>query len=421
MYLCKNRFVMASLVVKNIGVLYGINEHFGGLKKGSAMAHVAYREDAFLLCENGRIVAYGSMVDCPDRADVIIDAAGGHVLPGWCDSHTHLVFAATREEEFVYRLKGMTYAEIAEKGGGILNSARKLAEMDEDELYEKSAQRLEKLIKTGTAALEIKSGYGLNTESEIKMLRVIRRLKETYPVGIKSSFLGAHAIPAEFKDNRQGYVDHIIRDMLPKVAEEGLADYMDVFCDKGFFTVEETDMLLKTASGFGLKAKIHANELANSGGVQVGIKNNAVSVDHLEEIGDEEIGALLSSSTIPTVLPSCSYFLGIPYAPARKMIDAGLGIAIASDYNPGTSPSGNIPLLMSIACTQMKLLPEEVFNGLTHNGACALEWQHQYGSLGLGKVASFIITHPINSIAYIPYSFGENVIKQVVVNGKVVS
>lgn len=385
------------------------------------MSGIGQLNQAFLLCENGQIIAYGGMDGCPDRADVIIDAGWGHVLPGWCDSHTHLVFAASREEEFVYRLKGMSYAEIAEKGGGILNSAAKLQAMDEEVLYEQAAQRLEKVIKMGTAAIEIKSGYGLTLDSELKMLRVIRRLKDNYGIGIKSTFLGAHAIPAEYRENRQSYIDHIIRDMLPKIADEGLADYMDVFCDKGFYTVEETDLLLRTAAGFGLKAKIHANELANSGGVQIGIKNHAVSVDHLEEIGTEEIEALLQSRTIPTVLPSCSYFLGIPYAPARKMIDAGLGIAIASDYNPGTSPSGNLSLLMSIACTQMKLLPEEAFNGLTHNGACAMEWQQQYGSIGLGKTASFMITHPIPSLAYLPYSFGENLIRQVVIKGRLVS
>lgn len=412
---------MPSLLVKNIGTICGINERFGGLKKGKEMAQVDHLEQAFLLCDNGQIIAYGGMDGCPDRADTVVDAANGHVLPGWCDSHTHLVFASSREEEFVYRLKGMSYAEIAEKGGGILNSAAKLQAMDEELLYEQSAQRLEKVISMGTAAIEIKSGYGLTLDSELKMLRVIRRLKENYAVGIKATFLGAHAIPAEYKENRQGYIEHIIRDMLPVIAGEGLADYMDVFCDKGFYTVEETDLLLKTAAGFGLKAKIHANELANSGGVQIGIKNNAISVDHLEEIGNEEIEALHQSRTIPTVLPSCSYFLGIPYAPARKMIDAGLGIPIASDYNPGTSPSGNLSLLMSLACTQMKLLPEEAFNGLTHNGACAMEWQQQYGSIGLGKMASFIITHKIPSLAYIPYSFGENLIKQVVIKGRPVS
>lgn len=412
---------MSSLLIRNISRIYGINETFGGLKKGVEMAKVMHQDDAFLLCEHGVVIAYGSMESCPDRADHIIDARGGCVLPGWCDSHTHLVFAASREEEFVHRLKGMTYAEIAERGGGILNSALKLQKMDEDTLYEQSAQRLEKVISMGTAAIEIKSGYGLTAESELKMLRVIKRLKEHYSIGIKATFLGAHAVPTAYKNNRQAYIDHIIQDMLPTVAEEALADYMDVFCDIGFFTVEETDMLLKTAAGFGLKAKIHANELANSGGVQVGILNQAISVDHLEEIGEEEISALRQSRTIPTVLPFCSYFLGIPYAPSRKMIDAGLGIAIASDYNPGTSPAGNMALLMSVACTQMKLLPEEAFNGLTHNGACAMEWQNQYGSIGIGKTASFIITHAIPSLAYLPYAFGDNHIRQVVIKGKAVN
>lgn len=411
---------MSSLLIKNIKTIYGINENYGGLKKGEEMSVVQTLDDAFILTEEGFIKAYGNMKDCPDRASEIIDAKHGSVLPGWCDSHTHLVFAASREEEFVYRLKGMTYAEIAEKGGGILNSARKMQAIDEELLYELSAQRLENAIKNGTTAMEIKSGYGLTPESELKMLKTIKRLKENYPIIIKATFLGAHAIPLEYKNNRQGYIDLLINEMLPKIAGDGLADYCDVFCDKGFFTVEETDLILKSGIRYGLKPKIHANELANSGGVQIGIKNNAISVDHLEEIGEEEIAALKNSNTIPTVLPSCSYFLGIPYAPARKMIDAGLGVCIATDYNPGTSPSSNIPLLMSLACTQQKLLPEEAFNAVTINGACAMEVETRSGSVSIGKLANLIITQNIPSLAYIPYSFGDKHVERVIVKGKVI-
>ncbi|MBK8698109.1 MAG: imidazolonepropionase [Saprospiraceae bacterium] len=411
---------MSSLLIRNIKTIYGINEHYGGIKSGTAMSQVSTLEDGFLLAEYGQIKAYGAMVDCPDRADVVVDADGGHLLPGWCDSHTHLVFATSREEEFVYRLKGMTYEEIAEKGGGILNSARKLGLMDEEELYEASATRLEKAIRSGTTAIEIKSGYGLTLESELKMLRVIRRLKESYPVAIKATFLGAHAFPMEYRNDRQGYIRLITETMIPQIVHEGLADYIDVFVTKGF-TVEETDEILKAGMRYGLKAKIHANELANSGGVQVGIENGAVSVDHLEQIGSEEIEALKKSKTIPTILPSCSYFLDIPYAPARTMIDAGLGVCLATDFNPGTSPSANIPLLLSLACTQMKMLPEEAFNAITVNGACAMEVENIYGSIAIGKMASLIITREIPSFAYIPYSFGENHIKQVIVKGKLIN
>ncbi len=407
------------LLIKNIGCLYGIEKNGNALKKGVAMSEVEYINDAFLLIEGEHIKDFGAMDVCPKEADEVIDATGKFVMPGWCDSHTHIVFAASREDEFVNRLKGMTYAEIAEQGGGILNSAKKMAAIDEDKLYMESANRLEHLIKNGTVAIEIKSGYGLTTESEIKMLRVIKRLKENYPIAIKSTFLGAHAIPTAYKENRQGYIDLLINEMLPKIVAENLADYIDVFCDKGFFTVEETHQILKAGAKYGLKAKIHANELAISGGVQVGIANNAVSVDHLEEIGQEEIVALRNSTTIPTVLPSCSYFLNIPYAPARKMIANGLGICIGSDYNPGTTPSGNIPLLLSLACTQMKLLPEEAFNAITINGANAMEIQASYGSIAIGKVGSVIITKPMKSFAYIPYAFGENHVEKVVLRGEV--
>ncbi len=414
-----NSNFMSTILIKNIKCLYGIEEQSNALKKGEAMAKVQSWDDAFLYIENGMIAAYGPMDACPNVVVNTLDASGSYVMPGWCDSHTHIVFAASREEEFVYRLQGMTYAQIAEHGGGILNSAKKMAEIDEDSLYIQSANRLENVIRMGTVAIEIKSGYGLTTASELKMLRIIKRLKENYSVEIKSTFLGAHAMPSMYKENREGYIDLLINEMLPAIAKENLADYIDVFCDKGFYTVAETDKILKAGLKYGLKPKIHANELAISGGVQVGIANNAISVDHLEEIGQDEIMALLHSDTIPTLLPSCSYFLNIPYAPVRKMIANGLGVCLGSDYNPGTTPSGNIPLLLSLACTQMKMLPEEAFNAITINGANAMELQSRFGSISVGKVGSVIVTKAIPSFAYIPYAFGENHIKQVILNGQI--
>ena len=384
------------------------------------MSIVDTQENAFILIEDNIIRSVGPMREAPMRADHIIDATDRLVMPTWCDSHTHIVYASSREGEYVQRLKGMTYEQIANIGGGILNSARKLQEFSEEQLFESAFNRLNAVIKTGTGAIEIKSGYGLSTNNELKMLRVIRKLKAESPVKIKATFLGAHAIPLQYKDNRQEYIRLIIEEMIPLVAGEGLADYCDVFCDKGFFTVSETDQILSTAIKYGLKAKIHANELANSGGVQVGIKNMAISVDHLECIGDEEIHALRHSDTIPTVLPSCSFFLNIPYAPARKMIEQGLGIAIATDYNPGSSPSGNIPLLLALACNNMRLTPEEAFNGVTFNGACAMELGNTHGSVTPGKVANLIITKKIPSLDYFVYSFGTDHIEWVLLNGNLI-
>ena len=384
------------------------------------MSIVDTQENAFILIEDNIIRSVGPMREVPMRADHIIDATDRLVMPTWCDSHTHIVYASSREGEYVQRLKGMTYEQIANIGGGILNSARKLQEFSEEQLFESAFNRLNAVIKTGTGAIEIKSGYGLSTNNELKMLRVIRKLKAESPVKIKATFLGAHAIPLQYKDNRQEYIRLIIEEMIPLVAGEGLADYCDVFCDKGFFTVSETDQILSTAIKYGLKAKIHANELANSGGVQVGIKNMAISVDHLECIGDEEIHALRHSDTIPTVLPSCSFFLNIPYAPARKMIEQGLGIAIATDYNPGSSPSGNIPLLLALACNNMRLTPEEAFNGVTFNGACAMELGNTHGSVTPGKVANLIITKKIPSLDYFVYSFGTDHIEWVLLNGNLI-
>jgi imidazolonepropionase len=410
---------MSSILIKNIKTMYGIQTQPLSFKKGAAMSVVDTLDNAFILTDKGKIVDFGPMYEAPKSADEIVDATDRLVMPCWCDSHTHIVYAAPREGEYVDRLMGATYEEIAEKGGGILNSARKLQETTEEDLYLSAKSRLDEVVALGTGAIEIKSGYGLTTESELKMLRVVRKLKENSPATIKASFLGAHAIPALYKENRKVYIDLLIHEMLPKVAGEGLADYCDVFCDKGFYTVEETDKILKAASKYGLKAKIHANELAISGGVQVGIANHAVSVDHLEAIGPLEIDALKNSSTIPTILPSCSFFLHINYAPARKMIDEGLGLAIATDYNPGSSPSGNIPLLMAFACNNMRILPTEAFNAVTINGACALELGDSHGSLARGKVANLIITKPIPSLDYMVYAFGSNHVDRVILGGKI--
>ncbi len=380
-------------------------------------------ENAFVKMENGKIAAYGKQQELgtvPSSAEVI-DAKGGLVLPSFVDSHTHIVFAKSREEEFVMRIKGKSYEEIAEAGGGILNSARKLQAMSENELFEAAHQRLREVISFGTGAIEIKSGYGLTVADELKMLRVIKRLKALSPIDIKATFLGAHAIPAEYKSNREGYIRLIIDEMLPQVASEQLADYCDVFCDQGFFTVDETDLILKAAAQYGLKAKIHGNELGYTGGVQVAVANNAISVDHLEYTGDAEIEVLKKSSTIPVGLPNCSFFLGIPYAPGRKLIDAGLPFCLASDYNPGSSPNGRMSFVVALACINMKLTPEEAINACTINGAAALELSDTLGSVTIGKQANLIITKPIPSLAYIPYSFGVDWVDRVLVNGNLQS
>jgi imidazolonepropionase len=381
------------------------------------MAHLPQLQHAWLLCEGDRVKAFGPMDTCPERADVVLDAHGRFVMPSWCDSHTHIVFAASREEEFVDRIKGLSYEEIAQRGGGILNSAKRLQETTEHQLFEQAHQRLLEVIGWGTGLLEVKSGYGLTIESELKMLRVIKRLQETSPIPVKATFLGAHAVPAEYKSRRQDYIDLLVQQMLPVVAEEKLATYCDVFCDKGFFTPAETDQILKAAWTYGLKPKIHANELDYSGGVQVGVANNSISVDHLEYTGDAEIEALLHSNTLPVLLPSCAFFLGIPYAPARRMIDAGLPVVLASDYNPGSSPSGRMSFVVSLACIRMGMLPEEAVNAATLNGAAALEMEAEYGSLAVGKKANFFITRPMTSLAYLPYAFGNDLIETVILNG----
>jgi imidazolonepropionase len=411
---------MSTLLIKNIKTLVQIEfKKRKKIVKGTAMSELPSLDNAWLLLKDDRIHSFGKMEKCPKRATKTINAEGKMVFPSWCDSHSHIVFAATREEEFVMRIKGKTYEEIAEAGGGILNSARKLQNMSEDDLYISALRRLNEVIGYGTGAIEIKSGYGLTVESELKMLRVIQRLKLVSPIPIKATFLGAHAIPTEYKQNRAGYIKLIIEEMLPIVAKEKLADYCDVFCDQGFYTIEETDLILKAAAKLGLKAKIHANELGYTGGIQVGIANNAISVDHLEYTGDEEIAALKNSETLPTLLPSCAFFLGIPYPPARKMIDAGLPIVLASDYNPGSTPSGNMPFVVALACIKLKMLPEEAINAATLNGASAMELAEDYGSIAVGKKANVFITHPISSLARVGYSFGSELVDTVILNGHI--
>ena len=410
---------MSTLLIRHIKTLVQAETNLRPFVKGADMARLPVLNDAFLLIKDELIHSFGPMSDCPDTADRTIDATGRMVFPSWCDSHTHIVFAASREEEFVSRIRGLSYEEIALQGGGILNSARRLQAASEDQLLEGAWQRLQEVIGYGTGAIEIKSGYGLSLESELKMLRVIRRLREISPIPIKATFLGAHAVPTEYKERRQDYISLIIHEMLPAVVEENLADYCDVFCDKGFFTVEETAQILQAAADYGLKAKIHANELGYTGGVQAGIAAGAISVDHLEYTGEAEIAALLDSHTLPTLLPSCAFFLGIPYAPARRMIDAGLPVVLATDYNPGSSPSGRMSLVVALACIKMKMLPEEAIQAATINGARAMELEASYGSIASGKVANLFITKPMPSIAYLAYAFGSDLTETIILNGKI--
>jgi imidazolonepropionase len=410
------------MLLLNIKQLHGVHNPTQALR-GAALAQVPYIENAYLRTEGKQIVEFGPMsaLTALESPAQTLDLSGRYVLPAWCDSHTHLVFAGSREQEFVDKIRGLSYAEIAQKGGGILNSAQKLQNTTEEALYQEAQQRLTALKKLGTGALEIKSGYGLSSAAEIKMLRVIQRLKKTADIPIKATFLGAHAFPAAFKDNRAGYIQQIVEEMLPLIAREGLADYIDVFCEQGFFSPTETAQILEVGRRFGLKAKLHANQLYNSGGVQVGVQAGAVSVDHLENIGEEEIRLLAQHSTIATLLPSAAFFLRLPYPPARQLIEAGAAVAIASDFNPGSSPSGNIPLLIALACIQMRLLPEEAIHAATFNGACAMEVQAEVGSIAVGKLANVIITQPMPSLAYLPYAFGSNLIERVMINGKLES
>lgn len=407
-------------LIRNIKALYGIDESGKLLKRGNEMSEFACIENAWLLIDDGKIADYGKEPFLLNdiRIDEMIDASGRMLFPAFIDSHTHIVFAASREEEFQMRIRGKSYEEIAAAGGGILNSAKRLHAMSEDALYAQAWNRLQEVMAFGTGAIEIKSGYGLTVEDELKMLRVIRRLKEKAPIPVKRTFLGAHAFPMEYKNNHEGYLRLIEEEMLPRIADESLADYCDVFCDQGFFSVEETDRILTAAAKYGLKPKIHGNELGYTGGVQVAVKNAALSVDHLEYTASEEIEVLLNSQTMPVALPNCSFFLGIPYAPGRKMIDAGLPFCLASDYNPGSSPNGRMSFVVALACIKMKLTPEEAMNAVTINGAYAIELSDVLGSITKGKQANFFISKAIPSLAYIPYAFGVDPIESVFINGK---
>lgn len=410
---------MQTLII-NIKELLQVRETQINKVSGAEMAILPTLKNAYLVIENDCIKDYGLMEDCPEiNPEKIIDAFGKMILPSWCDSHTHIVYAGNREQEFVDRINGLSYEEIANRGGGILNSAKKLNETSEDELYNQSKIRLQEVIQLGTGAVEIKSGYGLSVENEIKMLRVIKRLKENYPIAIKATFLGAHAFPILFKDNHQGYIDLIINEMIPKIAREKLADYIDVFCETGYFSVEETEIIMKAGLEYGLIPKIHVNQFNAIGGVQASVKYNALSVDHLEVMKPEDMECLKNSDTMPVALPSCSYFLSIPYTPAREMITAGLPLALATDFNPGSTPSGNMNFVVATACIKMKMTPEEAINAATINGAYAMGLSQTHGSITIGKKANLIITKPIPSFYQLPYAFGSNLIDQVILDGKV--
>lgn len=411
---------MQTLII-NIKELIQIREI--GIQKvsGKEMANLPLLKNAFLLIENDLIADFGLMNDCPTLPNAkVINASGKVVLPTWCDSHTHLVYAGNRVQEFVDRINGLSYEEIAYRGGGILNSAQKLNETDENEIYEQSKVRLEEVMKLGTGAIEIKSGYGLTIEGEIKMLRVIRRLAENYPIKIKATFLGAHAFPKEYKENHSGYIDLIINEMLPKIAEENLADYIDSFLETGYFSVEETERIMEAGKKYGLISKIHVNQFTAINGIAACVKHNALSVDHLEIVTDEDIEVLKNTETMPVALPSCSYFISIPYTPARKMMAAGLPLALATDYNPGTTPSGNMNFVVATACIKMKMTPEEAINAATINGAYAMGISATHGSITKGKKANLIITKPIHSFYQLPYEFGSSLIENVFIEGKVI-
>ena len=416
-----------SILIENIKELAGLDNTGRMMAMGREMSSFNTIQHAYLFIDQGKIASYGRMNDLqndpnvPLKAKQRIDATGKMVFPSFCDPHTHLVYTGSREIEYIDKIKGLTYEEIAKRGGGILNSAKLLHNTSFEELVEQALERLNQIISMGTGAVEIKSGYGLNTEDEIKMLRVIKRLKETSPLTIVSTFLGAHAVPAGYKGRQREYVDLIINEMIPAVAAEELADYIDVFCDKGFFTVEETERILMAGIKYGLRPKIHANELDYSGGIQVGVKYNALSVDHLEFTGDAEIEALLGSETMPTLLPGASFFLGMIYAPARKMIDAGLPVAMASDFNPGSSPSGNMQLILSMGCIKYRMTPEESFNATTINSAYAMGLSEELGSISPGKKANVYITRPIPTYAFMPYSYGNNKVETVILNGEIIS
>ena len=411
-----------SLIIHNTGMLVQTREDGALFTAGKEMAVLPVIENGWLLIEDGIIAGYGPAETMPGFSSAVtkLDAGGGYLFPAFCDPHTHLVYAGSREKEYTDKIRGLSYEEIAKRGGGILNSAKLLHETSEDELFRQSMERVNEIISFGTGAVEIKSGYGLTTEDELKMLRVIRRIKESSPLTVRSTFLGAHAVPAEYRHDRDGYVDLIVNEMIPAVAAERLADYIDVFCDRGFFTVEETARILEAGARHGMRPKIHANELDYSGGIQTGVRYGALSVDHLEFTGDDEIAALLGSGTMPTLLPGAAFFLGMTDPPARKMINAGLPLAMASDYNPGSSPSGNMKLVVSLGCIRLRLLPEEAINAVTINAAYAMGLAETHGSITVGKKANLFITNKMPSYEFLPYAYGSNLVDTVLLNGEVV-
>ncbi len=408
-------------LITNIQELLQVRESNILKVSGKDMKHLPTIKNAYLLIDDDTIVGYGTMDECKNiEADTTIDATGKLVLPTWCDSHTHIVYAGNREQEFVDRINGLSYEDIANRGGGILNSAEKLQHTSEDGLYKQSAKRLVEVMKLGTGAIEIKSGYGLTIEAELKMLRVIKRLKQDFPLKVKATLLAAHAVPKDSKNNKEGFVNLVINDMIPKVAKEQLAKYIDVFCEKGYFDLQDTERILQAGTAHGLIPKIHVNQFNAFGGIEIAVNNNALSVDHLEELHDDDITQLLKGDTMPVALPSCSYFLSIPYTPGRKIIDAGLPLALASDYNPGSTPSGNMNFVVSTACIKMRLTPEEAINAATINGAYAMGISNMYGSITRGKKANIMITKSIPSYGFLPYAFGNNHIETVIINGQII-
>ncbi|MDP1622585.1 MAG: imidazolonepropionase [Bacteroidales bacterium] len=416
-----------SILIKNIKEIVQAEDNPQRMVAGKAMSHINTVKNGWIFIVGNRIQDFGIMpvpddiLRQLDSGSSTIDASGKMVFPSFCDAHTHLVYAGSREIEYIDKIKGLSYEEIARRGGGILNSAKRLHDTGEEELVAQAMERLNEIMLFGTGAVEIKSGYGLNVKDEIKILRVIRILRSLSPVTIVPTFLGAHAVPAEYKGRQGEFVDMVISEMIPMVASEGLADYIDVFCDRGFFTIEETDRILAAGAKYGMRPKIHANELDYSGGIQVGVKHNALSVDHLEFTGDKEIECLLGTETMPTVLPGAAFFLEMVYAPVRKMINAGLPVAMASDFNPGSSPSGNMQFILSMACIKYRMLPEEAINAVTINGAYAMGLNEDYGSIARGKVANLFITKPIPNLSFMPYAYGSNKAGQIILNGKVVN
>ena len=410
-----------AILITNIKELLQIRDSAITKISGAEMAQLPLINNAWLHLDGAVIKSFGAMDSCPTLPDAqLIDATGKTVLPAWCDSHTHIVYAGNREQEFVDRINGLSYEEIANRGGGILNSAKKLNETTEDDLFAQSRLRLEEVMQQGTGAVEIKSGYGLTVEGELKMLRVIKRLREAYPIAIKATFLGAHAFPKEYKEDHAGYIDLIVNEMLPAIAKEKLADYIDAFCETGYFSVAETERIMEAGKKYGLRAKIHVNQFTAIDGIAACAKHDALSVDHLEIVTDDDIKALKNSNTMPVALPTCSFFISIPYTPARKMLNAGLPLALATDFNPGTTPSGNMNLVVATACIKMKMTPEEAINAATLNGAYAMGLSDSHGSITVGKSASIIITKPLTSYYQLPYAFGSNLIDTVIIEGQVI-